>query len=183
VFAAAPTRRFNVKWTLGFFAPVEPSNPVDYSAAGIQVVFRPHAFRFMATTPKGETVGPLDTLDTNHVTYVETKMGWKLSSFARPAEKRGFAPEVTQRQHHGKWEGVVRMDRAFKGASLCQPRLDFHGLVREGGDLRRDADDLHYVLIVGITAPSGVDLYDRTLAHATLLTPLSVTLPVVVGIV
>jgi hypothetical protein len=181
VFAAAPTRNFAVKWTLGFFAPVEPSNPVDYSSAGIQVVFRPHAFRYPAATPEGKT--PIvDVRDTNHITYVREKMGWKIGKFPDTAEKTGFAPEVTQRQHHGKWEGVVRMDRAFQGKSLCQPRLDFHALVREGGGLLKEAEDVPYVLVVSVKAPTGVNLYDRTTAHATLLSPLAVTLPIPVNV-
>jgi hypothetical protein len=182
VFVAAPTRSFKLKWTLGFFAPVEPSNPVDYSAAGIQVVFRPHAHMYKATMPDGKSVGPFNVLtEKATVAHIVDKLKYKLSQFPVSAEKRGFAPEVIQRQYHGKWEGVVRMDRGFNGVSLCRPRLDFHALVREGGDLQREADDLHYVLIVGVVAPSGVDLYDRTLTYATLLTPLTATVPVFVS--
>jgi hypothetical protein len=180
VFAAAPNRSFKVQWTLGFFAPVEPSNPVDYSAAGIQVVFRPHAFRYLATAPDDKT-HTVDIRETALIKVVIEQWGWKLGRFPATAQKTGFAPEVAQRQHHGKWEGVVRMDRGFHGVSLCQPRLDLHALVREGGELLREADDLHYVLVAGIRAPKGVNIYDRTLAHATLLTPLAVTIPVIVS--
>ncbi len=179
-FAADPKRIFKIKWTLGFFAPVEPANPVDYSEAGIAVVFRPHAFMYAATQPDGKSVSPFD-ISNGFGKYVETKLKWKLSKFPASAVKQGFAPEVIQRQHHGKWEGVVRMDRGFRGDSLRQPRLDFHALVREGGDLLRDAEDVHYVLVASVVAPRGVDIYDQTLAHATLLTPLAVAIPVVVS--
>ncbi|MFN2444334.1 MAG: S8 family peptidase [Vicinamibacterales bacterium] len=181
VFSAAATRSFKVRWTLGFFAPVEPANPVDYSAAGIQVVFRPHAFRYPATAPDEKKGMVVDIREVGLCKVVTDDWGYKIGRFPDSASKTGFAPEVEQRQHHGKWEGVVRMDRGFRGVSLCRPRLDLHALVREGGNLLRDADELHYVLVAGITAPTDVDIYDRTRAHATLLTPLLVTLPVIVA--
>ena len=183
VFAAASNRLFSVRWTLGFFASVEPSNPVDYSAAGIQVRFRPHRSRYSFTKPDKEPAGTLDVDDpvnAAYVRYLEDVLECTRSTHPVTAEQTGVAPEVIQRHQHGKWEGVVRMDKRMKGKSLLSPRLDFHMLTREGGDLVREADDLRYALLLTLTAPDGVELYDRTIAEATLLNPLMTSLPVLV---
>jgi len=184
VFKDAPTKRFEIRWTLGFFAPTEPSNPVDYSSAGIQVVFRPHRARYAFTNPKKEQITTLDVeADENasFVPYLEDVLECTRSTYPASAEQTGVAPEVIQRHLHGKWEGIVRMDKRMQGKSLLAPRLDFHMLTREGGDLQKEADDLRYALLVSITAPSGVDLYERTVAEATLLTPLTNSIPILVG--
>jgi hypothetical protein len=184
VFSAAPTKIFGICWTLGFFAPVEPANPVDYSAAGIHVAFRPHRRRYSFTNPKKEHVVDLDVEHPDNIAYVkylEDVLDCTRSTYPVTAEQTGVATEVTQRHLHGKWEGVVRMDKGMRGKSLLGPRLDFHMLTREGGDLQRDADDLRYSLLVTIVAPDGVELYDRTVAEATLLTPLITSLPVLIG--
>jgi hypothetical protein len=180
VFASAPTKRFDLRWTLGFFAPVEPSNPVDYSVAGIQVTFRPHTQRFNLYDADGNPKGTIDLLTEQARWAYEQSQGTKLADDPRSSEKTGVAPEVVRRQVQGKWEGVVRMDRTMQGRALYRPRLDFHMLVREGGDLLREADDLNYVLAVSVTAQSPINVYDRTRAHATLLNPLTVSVPVMV---
>jgi len=181
VFAAAPTKIFQIRSTLGFFAPVEPSNPVDYSSAGIKIVFRPHRAKFKYTNKQGESFGPIDIEREPGVgATFEEQFGAKRAEYPDTAEQSGVATEVIQRQYHGKWEGVVRMDKGMRGSSLLDPRLDFHMLTREGGDLQKEADNLRYALVVSIIAPAGVDLYDRTVSEATLLTPLTTSLPILV---
>jgi hypothetical protein len=182
VFAASETRLFDVRWTLGFFAPVEPAHPVDYSSAGIQVYFRPHTEKYTLYNGDKQPVGTVNRLlahDRARIAYEESRGG---GQSARPvaSEKTGFAPEVVQRHIHGKWESVVRMDRSLQGRSLYRPCVDFHMLVRDGGDLVREAEDLSYVLIVSVGSRAGVNVYDRTEATATLLSPLTVSVPVLV---
>lgn len=182
VFAASETRIFDVRWTLGFFAPVEPAHPVDYSSAGIQVYFRPHTEKFTLYNGDKQPVGVVNKLvptDQARIAYEESRGGY-LSERPVSSEKTGFAPEVVQRHIHGKWEGVVRMDRSMQGRSLYKPCVDFHMLIRDGGDLVRHAEDLSYVLIVSAHSRAGVNIYDRTKAAATLLTPLTVSVPVLV---
>jgi len=180
VFDSAANRRFKLRWTLGFFAPVEPANPVDYSAAGIQVVFRPHARRFNLLNENGVSVGSSVNVDEDRpfIDWVTKERNWRLGEFPSSSEQTGVATEVVQRQFHGKWEGVVRMDKGMLGRSLRRPRLDFHMLMREAGDLQAQANDLEYALVVTVRAPAGIDLYDSTAATATLLTPLLLELPV-----
>ena len=181
VFRSARNKSFDVRWTLGFFAPVEPSNPVDYSSAGIQVVFRPHRARFSFTNPENKVVTTINVEDEpDFARYLETVMKCRRSQYPVTAEQTGVATEVSQRHIHGKWEGIVRMDKRMKGKSLLEPRLDFHMLTREGGGLLRDADDLRYVLVTSLTAPEGVDLYDRTVTEATLLSPLTTSVPILI---
>jgi hypothetical protein len=183
VFEAAPTKLFEVRWTLGFFAPVEPANPVDYSSAGIHVLFRPHRARYSFTYPNDQDAGTYNIEASENVSlipYLENVKECKRSTYPVTADQPGVATEVVRRSRDGKWEGVVRMDKRMQGKSLREPRLDFHMLTREGGDLLTDADDLRYALLVSIRAPKGIDLYDRVSTEATLLAPLTTSLPVLV---
>lgn len=181
IYLSEPNRLFTMRWTLGFFARVEPSNPVDYSSAGIKVVFRPHRAKFKYTNKKGESFGPIDVEKEPGVGIVfEEEHDAKRAEYADTAEQSGVAPEVIQRQYHGKWEGVARMDKRMQGKSLLDPRLDFHMLTREAGGLLKEADSLRYALAVSVIAPTGVDLYERTVAEAELLTPLTTSIPILV---
>lgn len=182
-FEQAPTKKFEIRWTLSFFTGVEPSNPVDYSSSGIQVVFRPHVHMYMLNGPDEKTVGPFHEIDDAAVIrHMVENEGFEQAQFPRSAEQTGVAPEVELRHIHGKWEGLVRMDKRMQGKSLRRPRLDFHMLSREGGDLLKDTDDLSYALVVSVRGPKDSDLYDRTVAYASLLQPLIAEVPVLVDL-
>ncbi|HEX6204366.1 MAG TPA: S8 family peptidase [Solirubrobacterales bacterium] len=183
IFEETPTKTFKFRWTLSFFTPVDPANPVDYSTNGIQVIFRPHIHKFMLTDQDEQSIGPFHEIDeAPQIEHMTKHEGYKKAEFPRSAEQTGVAPEVDLRHIHGKWEGLLRMDKGLHGQSLCRPRLDLHMLSREGGDLQKDAEDLTYALVVTIKGPSGVDMYDRTVAYASLLQPLVTDIPVLVGV-
>jgi hypothetical protein len=181
IFAAYDTRKFQLRWTLGFLGPVEPANPVDYSCAGLRVVFRPNADRYTLYPPEDEANAkpiPINrrTDALQHQAYIDR--GWKQSKRPESSDKAGYAPEVVQRARDGKWETLVRMDRSMKGSSLVDPCLDLHMLGREGGALS-DVPNLRWALVLTVSGPAGCELYEGTVQHATQLVPLTTTVPIV----
>ncbi|HEY0699623.1 MAG TPA: S8 family serine peptidase, partial [Micromonospora sp.] len=179
-FAEEPTRLFKLRWTLGFLGPVEPANAVDYSCAGLGVFFRPDADVYNLYPPDGPEGAEIPvnrrTEPARYAMLLE--QGWTPSRRPKPATKTGYAPEVVRRAQDGRWETTVRMDRQMKGASLHEPCLDMHMLGREAGTLT-DIPDLSWALVLTVEAPTGCSLYDETRAHATQLTPLTTTVPII----
>lgn len=177
---AVPSRRVDVRWTLAFIAPLEPNNPVEYARRGIEIYFRPHAEKFNMS------------LDGHEPILVNRRVDPKLYDFLvaqgrvpsdRPATraKSGYAPE-NERREDGKWETILRGDDRIQADGLYRPAFDLHLLSRDHGALVNEADDLPYVMLVTVTAPRGIPLYDRVRAGAPVLTPLMLSLPVPVGI-
>jgi hypothetical protein len=182
VFSEHDTKKFLVRWTLGFLGPVEPSNIADYSCGGLRVVFRPHADRFTLFPPDGESLSPIKVNRVTEPTVIDTMVdgnGWRLSRRPESSEKRGYAPEVQQRARDGKWETIVRMERSMKGSSLHEPCIDVHMLGREAGMLA-DIEALSFAFVLTVVAPNGCQLYDRTRVNAPTLVPLTTSVPVTV---
>jgi hypothetical protein len=182
VFAEHATQKFLVRWTLGFFGPVEPSNIADYSCSGLRVVFRPHADRFTLFPPDSESLSPIKVNRVTEPTVIDTMVdgnGWRLSRRPESSEKRGYAPEVQQRARDGKWETIVRMERSMTGASLHEPCIDVHMLGREAGTLA-DTEALGFAFVLTVVAPSDCQLYDRTRVNAPTLVPLTTSVPITV---
>lgn len=182
VFADFPTRDFRVRWTLGFLGPVEPANPVDYSCGGLRVVFRPHIERYTLSPPNGEPGKPFEVTRSVepavYSLYAEQRQ-WRVSKRPVPSQKTGYAPEVTQRARDGKWETLVRMERTMRGSSLRDPCIDLHMLGRESGTLT-DIEDLQFSFVLTIHGPPECAIYDKTVAYATALVPLTTSVPVTV---
>jgi hypothetical protein len=182
VFTDHPTRNFQVRWTLGFLGPVEPANTADYSCGGLRVVFRPHAERYTFSPPDGQPGQPLEldrTVDLSMIENLVDRQGWRMSKRPVSSEKTGYAPEVLKRSRDGKWETIVRMKRGMQGRSLLDPSVDIHMLGREAGNLA-DIEDLRFAFVLSVEGPAGCDLYQRTLAHAPALVPLTTAVPVTV---
>ena len=169
-----PGARVRIRWTVAFTAPVDPTDAVDYTLAGIETVFRPHARTYSFTNPN-TSARPV-TLDSEQdidriLELVEE--GWQPS--AHPVS---HSPKTTRHTEQrlrdsGKWETLFQQRASRKAEQLFKPRLDLKYLARSGGQLMStDVDDLDFCLIVTLQAPEGIDLYQRTRAEFSILTPL-----------
>jgi len=56
-------RTVELTWTLVFTAPTDPTDAVDYTQAGLEVAFRPHARRFSFRDPATNRTVELDVQD------------------------------------------------------------------------------------------------------------------------
>lgn len=172
-------RKVTLRWTLAFASPVDVTDPVDYSRAGIEVRFRPHAEKFNMNL-KGEKPIPTNRLEDGGQHYNHL-IGQGRTPGERPLSRglSEYAPEAEQRV--AKWETAVRVDDSLKASSLYEPVLDLHLLTREGGDMTPagSGDQLNYALLVTVTAPAGIQLYDRVqAAHSSVLTPVTIDAPI-----
>jgi hypothetical protein len=154
-------RFVQIRWTLTFTSPIDVTDPVDYSRAGIEVRFRPHSETFNMNL-KGEAPITTNRLDDGGQLY-DYLVGQGRTPGERPISRglNEYAPEAEQRVR--KWETTIRVDDRLRASSLHEPVLDLHLLTRVGGDMTpSDSDDeLAYALLATVTAPAGVQLYDR----------------------
>lgn len=172
-----------LRWTLAFTTVISPKDPVDYGGSGVEVFFRPNSQRFNMTLT-GATDIPVDLrkeADRNLRDHLLSE-GRVPSDLPVTRGKKEYAPE-NERRADGKWEAVIRVDDRMRASGLHEPSVDLHLLTRRAGRMTSSdtPDSLKYVLLASFWAPEGADLYERVLAEAPVLQPLTVTLPVVIG--
>lgn len=127
----------------------DPQDPSNYTKAGLDVVFRPHAKKF----DNEDSINP------------KSESFFQLSDFSTETDLR--------RQAH-KWETVMHATHRKRGSSLLSPVFDVHYNARESGAANQSADELKYALVVTVESPRTPDLYDRVVrTYATQLEPLT----------
>lgn len=135
--------------TLCYTTGVDPHHPGNYTRAGLEPTFRPHADH----RKKADQVHPNS-----------------MSFFGR-AEK-GLTEEELRRDAM-KWENTMHASRTFYGSSLKEPVFDIHYNSRLEGQNHSPASPLRYALVISLTAPKVADLYDQIVRrYATLIEPL-----------
>jgi hypothetical protein len=173
-----------LRWTLAFTSPTDPTDAVDYTRAGIEIQFRPHARRYTFTQPgRSEVEGPLDTQEQAAEVSALLRAGWHPST--HPATRPPGSARLIEAQlrEGGKWETMVQLTHHMRGTGLFRPRLDLSFLARDSGSLIRDAvPPLEYSLLVTIRGRSGIDLYDRVRTEYAVLTPLVAQVPLQIRI-
>lgn len=169
-------RMVRLRWTIAFAAPTDPKDPVDYTQAGLEVAFRPHAetrdFRHPDT-------GESKTVNVRTHSSTATRLlrdGFDLSALpkARPAERARH--ETERRRDEGKWETIMSFGARKRARSLMRPQATLVYLAREEGSLA-SAPPLEFTMILSIEAPRDVELYDAVRSRYQVLSPLRTKLP------
>lgn len=111
--------------TFCYATPVDPQDPGNYTRAGLEIIFRPHAEKFA----KDDAVDPA-----SHSFFKRTQ----------------FDPEHDLRRDAQKWETVLHHEQRFRGTSLMRPVFDIHYNAREGGGEARHAARMRYALVVDV---------------------------------
>ena len=164
-----------LRWTIAFTAPTDPADAVDYTQAGLAVSLRPHARRYRWKDPSTDRYVTLDTQADAQRVATLLRAGAVPPALPATADASRFKNETLQREE-GKWETTLHYTRGMRAASLHAPQLTVSYLAREGGALT-NATALEFAMLVTITAPRGVPLYDRVRQEFTVLTPLATQLP------
>jgi hypothetical protein len=171
VLAGAGGRSVSLRYTLAFTTNVDGTDAVDYGQSGIDLYFRPHSQTFNLN--RGEASKRVNRLKDQAQFDELVREGWTPSDRPCTRSRKGFAPESERRQD-GKWETIVRADDRLRATTLHDPAFDLHFLAREGGGLTSASEEiaLPYVLVVTVTAPLDIPLYDRITSHYPALSPL-----------
>jgi hypothetical protein len=145
--ASGLTGNVTIAATFCYATETDPQDPMNYTRAGLEVVFRPHEAKVSA----------------------EAKNAKSRSFFT----KKQFAREDDLRRDSHKWEPCIRAAETFRASSLDDPVFDIHYNARRGGMAYSAAKPIPYALVVTIEAKSSAKLYDRIAQrYRTILEPL-----------
>jgi hypothetical protein len=174
-----------MRWTPSFISPTDEEEAVEYTLAGLEVDMRPHKERHTINPPRGSGLRSkvVNTrTDKGLIAKLEGE-DWKLSKNAKTRSGDAYRSEQTQSEE-GKWETVVRHDASMLASSLHQPEVWVTYLERAQGELVDAADsiDLDFAMLMTITAPRVVDLYETIAASARYSTLVPIALPVQIDI-
>lgn len=175
-----------LRWTISFTSPTDPSDSVEYTSAGLEVVFRPNAAVRVMNPPPGETGRARDVDLRSDAALIQqlTNENWRLSANPKSRSGRSIRSEQTLRDE-GKWETVMRYEDGINVRGLHLPELWVTYFERERGQLvpHQAATPLAFVLVMSVSARTVTDLYDRVAVDPRfqVLAPLAVPLPVPAG--
>ena len=138
-----------IKATICYISQTDPHHPSNYTQAGFEVTFRPHANKY---SRPGQ-------IHPNSKTFFGKSMAG--------------ATEYELRRDAWKWENCLHSSMKMFGKSLQNPCFDIHYNSRfEGHNFVHD-QKLPYALVVTIHAESIANLYEQIVSeYAALLEPL-----------
>ena len=107
-----------LRWTLAFASPTDPTEAVEYTKVGLEVVLRPHAATYMYRDPgnfrKTEKVNIID--NPQRVAQL-LKQGWVQGRNPVTRSRPKQAGEAARRDN-GKWQTVWRSEDSMRASSL-----------------------------------------------------------------
>jgi hypothetical protein len=162
-------------WTLVFTAPTDPTDAVDYTQAGLEVAFRPHARRYSFRDPATDRTVELDIRNDGDKALERLRAGAIISALPVTKSTDRHRNEALQREE-GKWETALHYSKRMRASSLFEPQLTINYLARENGRLAA-APPLPFAMLVSMRAPQDVNLYDAIRQHYQVLVPLTARIP------
>jgi hypothetical protein len=140
--------------TLVIAPKVDPNYPNAYTRAGLEVVFRPNAFRY----GKG--------VNGKKPTHPISKSFFSLKNLYK-------ASEYDLRDSGHKWETCLKASKKYRASSLNQPCFDIYYNNRWNGVADTSPEPIPYALLVSVKAPRMPDFYDKVIrSYINQLVPL-----------
>ena len=149
-----------LRMTMAFASPVEPTQPLEYTQATIDPVFRPHSdkYRFSNKETKKNRIVNVRN-DADEATKLISD-GFTISGHPVTKALPGSSGNEVELREGGKWETVRRIDLRMRASSLFNPRLDLSYVARKAGLLQASASPLDFTLLVSVRAPKTETLYE-----------------------
>ncbi|MCZ2835950.1 S8 family serine peptidase [Modestobacter sp. VKM Ac-2985] len=168
------TGSMSLRYTLATTTAVDASDSVDYTRAGLELTFRPHANVF-SFSKKGSKSYRLNTITQSAEATRLLQRGYRLGS--EPVTQNighGVKQDEGALRAEGKWDSVRSGAHTFRDAAtkIARPRLDISHLAREGGVLVASSPDLTWSMLVTVKAPGSTTLYDDVRAQYSVLSRL-----------
>jgi len=136
--------------TVCYYTETDPHHPVNYTRAGLDVIWRPHVDRKRDERQKNPDS----------------------QRFFSPAKMYG-ATEAQLRANSHKWETVLHYRCTARGSSLKEPCFDIHYNPREESADASRAPKVPFALVLTVASKKEKDLYNRIARrYRTVLQPL-----------
>jgi len=172
-----------IRVTLSYLSPVEPSEVTEYTRAALEMVLRPHEMIHSIRPPKDSKEGKAQTLDyTSPEARKLFELGWEMSQ--EPVAKSLGAPPGSSEaklRESGKWETVRHHRMNVAAGEVLNPRLALGYVARRAGSIDNSPTTVPFAILVSIIDKDGAgDLHDKVDSQFSRLQQLS-TVPVRVG--
>jgi Subtilase family len=162
-----------VRITLAYASPVEPSQPTEYTHASLELSFRPHSRIYNLRPPQDEEGRPVKLDISTPEARDLLGAGWRVGQ--EPVTvglgSAGPVPEYHLRDS-GKWETLRHSRISLKAGDSFDPRLEVTYVARRAGALDNTATRVPFALLISVIDKAGAtDLYDRVAAQYAALRP------------
>lgn len=137
--------RLGIKATFCIFTPIDPEDSLNYTRAGLGIVFRPKTIGDPGKNSKGKP-----------------RSVHQSGSFLHASNY--YPTELQRRNDAHKWEAVLRDEGEFEPDELNQPVFDVEHHARMNGQPAARRTDIPYGLIVTLSSRNEPNLYNRILA-------------------
>jgi hypothetical protein len=185
--AAATTGTFDLFWTIAFTTATDSAEAGDYTNAGLEATFRPHALKHSLnftdpiTKTQSTKVKHLQT-DSGEIASLQAR-GWRLSLNPASRSPKANSSNEAERRDQGKWESLWKAEDSIRASSLHFPRIDISHVTREGGRITSDTDDIDFTIVVTVRSRTGLPIYSQVENEFSVLTPLPLLVNANVGTV
>lgn len=164
----------NLSWTIVIAPEIDSSAVDEYTLAGLEVNFRPHANIYSFTPPKGSSEKPktLNIIDQEEEVDNLLALGWKKSSL--PASDGSVKRhESILRAEDAKWDTVIRKQKRKYPDSIFEPSITISVVGRGEWDKHSPLLQARYAAVLTVDAPKyGGNLYIETQNAFPLLVPI-----------
>ena len=154
--------KLELRYTLVTSTETNGADSVDYTKAGLEVAFRPHAMRY-AFSKKDQKTVIVDTAENADMVLALLRDGYKPA--AEPVTDSIGITAATEGElrAEGKWDSVRTGRHTYRDSAskVFRPRIEISHLARESGLLVHDSPDLDWALLVTLRADDGTMLYDQ----------------------
>ena len=163
-----------LRLTIAYASPVDPTQPTEYTSASLELVMRPHHRIHSFRPPQGVAARPV-TLDIGGTeARALLAQGWTPSQ--EPITKTlaaatSGASEI-QLRDSGKWETVRHYRVSLKPGEVELPRLELSYVARRSGALDNSPTKVPFAILVSVIGDAGsTDVYDTVRSRFAALRP------------
>lgn len=168
----AHTGSLSLRYTLVTSTATNGADSSDYTSAGLDIAFRPHANTYVFTgSGRSERV---DTVANAARATELLAQGYHVSSEPASASIGSSVKTEGTLRGEGKWESVRSGQHTYRDSqkTLFRPRVEISHLARQQGVLISEAPDLDWSMLVTLRANAGATLYEQVRAQYRVLTAL-----------
>lgn len=165
--------KLDLRLTLAYATPVDPTEPTEYTNAALEMLLRPHHQMYSFGPPAGlKAKRPTLDVRTDEARDLIIE-GWKQSQ--EPAARTLGAPKGSneaQLRDSGKWETVRFHKVGFKPGEVELPRLEVGYVARRTGAIDNAPSKVPFALLISIRdKDAGGLLYDAVRSQHKALVP------------
>lgn len=175
----------DIRWSLALSTATDSAEVGEYSKAGLELTFRPHAETYSMRRKKpGTDKEESKTVRVSNTALVKQMVseGWKLSQNPVTKQPKNSSRNEVAKRDHGKWESLWRADTTMHASGLPRPRIDVSHLTREGGRITTGSDNIEFSLVVTVTSRANIPVYAEVQNEFSVLTALPIVTPVFVNV-